>query len=155
MEQEKQIQLRRGGAVLTRRNGKDVSSRPTGRINTAVVLDLLKKYPDRFHTLSHIAIAVFGGDGKMKRDYVHQKLSGLCKKLQDVDVLCYLTYEDEAPHRTNGLKLYQGSEEDAKRFKVYLDRAKARKEITQKRYEKLVNQAETFQSVVAMPTQEG
>jgi hypothetical protein len=146
--EEKQIQKRAPRQVaLVRRAGRFVSSRPTGRYNTSVVLELLRKEPDRLHTLRDITIAVYGGYSPRNEDYVHKNLSYTCRKLQDAGHLCYIIFGEAFPHQSLGLKLHTGSEDDAKNFQIYLERAKARKEISALRYDKLFKQAQTFEAI--------
>jgi hypothetical protein len=130
--------VKKQAELLIEPDGRVISSR-VGTYQDKIVVDLVKKFPRRLFTPRDIAKVQYGTNrpSPTNETYVRRKLSRAIANLQSQDIPCYPLYETTGRHRIKAIKVFVGDEEDLIAWPTYLERAKARKEISDERYHHL------------------
>jgi len=140
---DKQIVKREEAKLLIEPDGKVISSM-VGVYQDKIVVDLVKQWPEKQFTPRDIAKVQYGTNRPSPTNemYVRRKLSRAIARLQSESILCYPLYETEGRHRIKAIKVFVGDDEDLTAWPTYLERARARKEISDERYHQLKALAE-------------
>jgi hypothetical protein len=132
---EKRI-LKRQPAQLLTVQGRQISSK-VGTYSNDVTMALIKENQDKIHSVRDIARVQFGRLTRANEERVRKEISRAVRALQSANILAYALYESEGHHKVTGCRVYQGTAQDRIDFPIYLNQARARKEISEARYQEL------------------
>lgn len=125
--------IERKAAELVEVDGRELSTR-VGTYSNDVTVAFVKKHRDKVITSRDVTRMQYGRLTRQNEDYVRRKFSLAVNTLQAQNILAYLLYETEGRHKVVGVKIWVGDERDKIDFPIYLERARARKEISEERY---------------------
>ena len=121
--------------LLIKVNGKLVSKH-AGGFSTAVVMALIRRYPDRVLTPTEITLVLYHQRNRLARLMEWQVRSQLWRPvtaLQDAGEFVYLIYDPSFHFKIMGVKTYHGDKQDKVAFPVYKERAQIKSEISAER----------------------
>ena len=127
-------------AELVEVDGREMSTR-LGTYSNDVTVAFVKKHRDKVITSRDVTRMQFGRLTRQNEDYVRRQFARAVKTLQEQNILAYLLYEAGGRHKVVGVKVWVGDERDRTDLPVYIERARARKEISEERYILLRNLA--------------
>ena len=139
-EQRRRELAEKAEPTLITVDGKKTKDRNVGTYTAGVTAQLVKE-SKKIVTSRDIARVQYGRVNQCNEEYVRRRLSVAVRELQDEGVLCYTVYEPSGRHKVTGIKPFLGDETDKVEFPRYLKRALARKELTEQRYEQLIELA--------------
>jgi hypothetical protein len=144
---EKQLRKQQTAEII-KFEGRSVSSK-LGTYSDKITIDLIRDNKGQPITPRDIARIQYGRVTKRNEAYVRKQLFRVVNYIiQVLGILCYPIYEKEGRHRTKFIKCYLGDEIDQAEFRLYLDKAKARKEITEDKFVHMLELAASIDAPV-------
>jgi hypothetical protein len=139
-----------GSELLVNVGEGKLVSKYAGGFSTAVVMALVRRYPDRVLTPREITLVLYHQRNrlaKLMESSVRNQLWRPATALQDEGELVYLIYDTDFHFKIKGMKTYHGDDLDEFAFPVYKDRARIKFEISDERFRTLERLETAFRAV--------